>query len=144
MVCVSTWPPAEHRKPAHGFWSSPGISRATGNKKDMFLKRPTIRTYVNHLMQIFEKTKTEVYLEFKWSIERLNATESFKRCKPFFVIAPRSQDKVTCCCRLNVKTRMLFQTCMEFWKQVLATKGESVYLFCFRTFRWLCQTNTMC
>ena len=136
MVCVSTWPPEEHRKPAHDFWSSPGISRATGNKKDMFRKHLTVRTYVYHLTQIFEKTQTEVSLEFKTKYWEVKVWQrSFKRCKPFFVIAPRSQDKVTCCCRLHVKTCMLFQTCIEFWKQVLATKGDSVYLFCFRTFR---------
>lgn len=50
---------------------------------------------------------------------------SFESCKPFFVIAPRSQDKVTCCCRLHVETRMLFQTCMEFQRNVLAAKGEN-------------------
>ena len=119
--------PAEHRKLAHDFWSSPGISRPTGNKKDMIRKRLAVRTYVNHPKQILEKTQTEVYLEFKAKYPEVKMRQrSFERCKPFFVIAPRSQDKVTCCCRLHVETRMLFQTCMEFRKQVLATKEESV------------------
>ena len=36
--------PTAHRKLAHDFWSSPGISRPTGNKKDMIRKRLGVRT----------------------------------------------------------------------------------------------------
>lgn len=65
--------PTEHRKLAHDFWSSPGISRPTSNKKDMIRKLLTVirettyreTTYTSHPKQILDKTQTEVYLEFK-------------------------------------------------------------------------------
>ena len=53
--------PTEHRKLAHDFWSSPGVSRPTGNKKDMVRKRLAVRTFVSHPKQILDKTQTEVF-----------------------------------------------------------------------------------
>ena len=43
---------------------------------------------------------------------------SFESCKPFYVSTPRSQDRVSCCCRIHVETRMVFQSCMEFRRQL--------------------------
>ena len=118
--------PTAHRKLAHDFWSSPGISRPTGNKKDMIRKRLGVRTYTSHPKQVLDKTQTEVFLEFKAKYPEVKMGQrSFERCKPFFVIPPRSQDKITCCCRLHVETRMLFQSCMEFRKKTLAKSGQS-------------------
>ena len=114
----------EHRKIAHDFWSSPGISRPTGNKKDIIRKRLGVRTYTSHPKQILDKTQTEVYLEFKAKHPEIKMGQrSFERCKPFFVIAPRSQDKITCCCRLHVETCMVLQSCMEFRRNTLAKNG---------------------
>ena len=48
--------PSEHRKLAYYFWSSPGISRPTGNKKDIIRKRVAVRTYTCHANQVLEKT----------------------------------------------------------------------------------------
>ena len=118
--------PTEHRKLAHDFWSSPGVSRPTGNKKDMVRKRLAVRTFVSHSKQILDKTQTEVFLEFKAKYPGIKMGQrSFERCKPFYVIAPRSQDKITCCCRLHVETRMLFQSCMDFRRSTLAKIEQS-------------------
>ena len=48
--------PSEHRKLAYDSWSSPGISRPTGNKKDIIRKRVAVRTYTCHGNQVLEKT----------------------------------------------------------------------------------------
>ena len=48
--------PSEHRKLTYDFWSSPGISRPTGNKKDVIRKRVAVRTYTCHANQVLEKT----------------------------------------------------------------------------------------
>lgn len=55
--------PSEHRKLAYDFWSSPGISRPTGNKKDTIRKRVAVRTYTCHANQVLEKTD--------WSVPRI-------------------------------------------------------------------------
>ena len=91
--------PTEHRKLVHDFWSSPGVSRPTGNKKDMVRKRLAVRTFVSHPKQILYKTQAEVFLELKAKYPGIKMGQrSLERCKPFYVIAPRSQDKITCWC----------------------------------------------
>ena len=50
---------------AQDFWSSPGISRATGNKKDIKQELVGPKQYVFHEKQVLEKMQTEVYEEFK-------------------------------------------------------------------------------
>lgn len=52
--------PDEHKKLAQEFWSSPGISRTTGNKKDVKRERTGPKQYVVHEKQVLEKTQTEV------------------------------------------------------------------------------------
>ena len=87
--------PFEHRKLTYDFWSSPGISRPTGNKKFIIRKRVAVRTYTCHAKQVLEKTQTDAYLEFKAKHPGVKMSQrSFERCKPFFVVAPRSQDKI--------------------------------------------------
>ena len=139
MVCISTWPPSEHRKPAHDFWWSPGISRATGNKKDMFRKRLTVRTYVNHLTQIFEKTKTEVYLEFKtkyWEVKcNRGALRDVSRslsllqgAKTKLLVAVDSKSKHACCFRpaWNSDSKSWLQKEKAFIFSILGHLDDSV------------------
>lgn len=52
--------PDEHKKVAQDFWSSPGISRTTGNKRDMMRERTAPKQYIVHEKQVLEKTQTEV------------------------------------------------------------------------------------
>ena len=93
----------------------------------MVRKWLAIRTFVSHPKQILDKTQTEVFLKFKAKYPEIKMGQrSFVRCKPFYVIAPRSQDKITCCCRLHVETRMLFQSCMDFRRSTLAKIEQSV------------------
>ena len=44
---------------------------------------------------------------------------SFEKCKPFFVTPPREQDRNSCCCRVHVEMRMIFQVCMAYRKSLL-------------------------
>ena len=106
--------PTEHRKLAHGFWASPDISRTTPNKKDIVRKRLAPKTYVTHPKQILEKTQTEAFLEFKQKYTQIKMGQrTFESCKPFYIATPKSQDRIPCCCRIHVETRMVFQSCME-------------------------------
>ena len=107
----------QHRKQAYEFWASPGISRPTGNKKDVARKRIARNIYSSHPKQILEKTQTEVYSDFcaKY-LEVKIGQRTFESCKPYFVIAARKQDRNTCCCRAHVELRMLLSSCMAFRK----------------------------
>lgn len=57
--------PEEVRRAAYDFWHSPGISRPTGNKRDVARDRIGPKEYVHHEKYILEKTQTEVYEAFK-------------------------------------------------------------------------------
>ena len=70
------------------------------------------------------KKQTEAYLEFKAKHPEKMGQRSFETCKPFFVVAPRSQDKIACCCRLHVETRMVFQSSLKFRRSVIAKNGQ--------------------
>ena len=57
---------AEDWKLAHEFWTSPEVSRRTGNKKDSGIrKRIGPNLYVTHKKQVLDMTQTEAFLEFK-------------------------------------------------------------------------------
>ena len=71
------------------------------------------------------KKQTEAYLEFKAKHPEVKMGQrSFETRKPFFVVAPRSQDKITCRCRLHVETRMVFQSSLKFRRSVIAKNGQ--------------------
>ena len=120
--------PAEHRKLAHDFWASPDISRTTPNKRDIVRKRLAPKIYVAHPKQILDKTQTEAYMEIKTKYPEIKMGQRvFESCKPFYIATPRSQDRVSCCCRVHVETRMLFQSCMEFRRQLDEQLPEEKY-----------------
>lgn len=111
--------PTEHRKLAYEFWASPDVSRTTPNKRDIVRKRLAPKTYVTHPKQILEKTQTEAYMEFKQKYPEIQMGQrTFESCKPFYIATPRPQDRISCCCRIHVETRMVFQSCMEFRQQL--------------------------
>ena len=119
--------PTEHRKLAHDFWASPEISRTMPNKKDIVRKRLAPKTYVSHPKQILEKTQTEAYHEFKTKYPEIKMGQrSFEKYKPFYIATPKSQDRITCCCRIHVETRMVFQSCMEFRRQLTQRPDEYI------------------
>ena len=39
---------------------------------------------------------------------------TFESCKPFYIATPKSQDRISCCCRIHVETKTVFQSCTEF------------------------------
>lgn len=57
--------PEEHLKIACDFWASPGISRSTGNKKDIVQERIAANEYIEHDEQVLEMTQNEAFNEFK-------------------------------------------------------------------------------
>ena len=57
--------PKEHLKLACDFWASPGISRPTGNKKDIVRERMAPNEYIEHEKQVLEMTQNEAFYEFK-------------------------------------------------------------------------------
>lgn len=111
---------------AQDFWSSPGISRATGNKKDIKREHVGPKQYVFHEKQVLEKTQTEVYEEFKAKFPEVHMGQrAFEKCKPFYVIETRPQDRQSCCCRAHVEIRMLFKACMAFRRNLLKEEDET-------------------
>ena len=68
-----------------------------GNKKDIMRKGIAPKTFVFHPKQILEKTQTEAFLQFKHDNSGIKMGQRiFEKCKPFYVIAPRRQDRNTC------------------------------------------------
>ena len=124
-TCSDTFS-AEVRKLAHNFWASPLASRRTGNKKDSRVrKRLGPNLYVTHEKQILEMTQTEAFLEFKKKNPNLKMGQrTFEKCKPFFVIAPRAQDRNSCCCKIHVEMRMIFKTCMDYRRTLCAQNAD--------------------
>ena len=116
----------EDRKIAHDFWASPNISRISPQKSEAAIrKRIAPKTYVSHARHILEKTQTEAYVEFKEKFPQIKMGQrSFKKCKPFYVTTPKMKDRITCCCRSHVETRMVFKSCMEF-RRNLPNRSEA-------------------
>ena len=93
---------------------------------DIVRKRIACNTFVSHAKHILEKTQTEAYLEFKDKRPEIKMGQrTFEKCKPFYVIAPRSQDRNTCCCRSQVEMRMVFASCMNFLRKTLLTSHDA-------------------
>ena len=107
--------PKEHLKIACDFWASPGISRSTGNKKDIVRERIAANEYIEHDKQVMEMTQNEAFNEFKAKFPDVKMGQrTFENCKPFYVVPDRPQDRNSCCCRTHVETRMLFTTCINY------------------------------
>ena len=115
----------EHIKLAYDYWAGPGVSRPTGNKKDIARERIRPNEYCEHEKQILEKTQNEVYIEFKRKYPEVKMCQrSFENCRPFFVVPARPADRNSCCCRSHVEMRMLFTECMKFRKTVLIQQPD--------------------
>jgi hypothetical protein len=107
--------PEEVKRLANDFWQSPGISRPTGNKRDVARKRVGPKEYIEHDKYILEKTQTEVYNAFKQQYPDTKMGQRyFENCKPFFVIPARTKDRNSCCCRLHVEFQMVFKRLMAY------------------------------
>ena len=75
---------------------------------------------------MLEKTQTEVYEEFKAKFPEVRMGQrAFEKCKPFYVIETRPQDRQSCCCRAHVEIRMLFKACMAFRRNLLKEEDET-------------------
>ncbi len=105
--------PTGHLKIAHEFWISK--SRPTGDRRDIKRKRIGPKSYKEHAKQVLEKTEREIFLDFKNEHPNIKMGETmFRRCKPFFVVAARKQDRKTCLCRKHVELRMVLRSCAKF------------------------------
>ena len=115
----------EHRKLAHDFWSSPEISRPTGNKKDFIRQRFGLKEYIHHEKQIMSTIQTEAFLLVKEKYPEIKIGQRcFEKCKPFFVFPTRPQDRLSCCCKAHVEIRMVFARCMQFRRRALSRRLE--------------------
>lgn len=109
----------ETKRLAYDFWMKPGISRPTGNKKDIKRERIGPNNYVSHMVHILEKTQTEVYLDFIREHPSIKISQrSFENCKPFFIRQVRPQDRQTCCCRYHIEIKSAFKSCMQYRKNI--------------------------
>ena len=117
--------PEEHLKLACDFWASPGISRPTGNKKDIVRERMAPNEYIEHEKQVHEMTQNESFHEFKAKFPEVKMGQrTFENCKPFYVALARPEDRNSCCCRTHVETSMLFTSCMNYRKQLIKERPE--------------------
>lgn len=109
---------------AYNFWLSAGVSRPTGNKKDVKRERMGPNIYVRHMVHLLEKTQTEVYVAFKQAHPDIQISQrSFEKCKPFFVRQPRQADRNTCCCRYCIEMQLVRQDCMK-QRQILMESND--------------------
>ena len=123
----------------------PGVSRPTGNKREVKRERfgPSIYAshmihilsiyashmihilsiYASHMIHILEKTHADIYTDFRRENPDIkNFQRSFENCKPFFVRPVRQKDRQTCCCRYHIETKAAFKARMGFGKQSLLQK----------------------
>ena len=121
---------AEYRKLAHDFWASTEISQVVPNKNTGIVrKRLAPKTYVSHPRHILEKTQTEAFLEFKRKYPDVKMGQRFfEKCKPFSVFSPTQRDRVSCCCRVHVETRLVFRACMEFRRKFLSLAEQDDFV----------------
>ena len=118
------------RRLAFEFWASPSNSRPTGNKNDVKKKRLGPKEYIEHEKQILEKTQTEIFQDFKKKYPEVTMKQrAFEKCKPFFVVPARPQDRNSCCCHQHVEIRMLFKACMDYRRGILSKDAERSQLF---------------
>ena len=121
---------AEHCKLAHDFWASTEISRVVPNKNTGIVRKCLApKTYVSHPRHILEKMQTEAFLEFKRKYPDVKMGQHFfEKCKPFYVFSPTQRDQVSCSCRVNVETRLVFKACMEFCRKFLSLAEQDDFV----------------
>ena len=92
------------------------------------VEQETKRTLVfestlTHEKQVLDMTQMEAFLEFKKKNPNLKMGQrSFEKCRPFFVIPPRAQDRNSCCCKLHVEIRMIFKACVDCRRKLVSKK----------------------
>ena len=119
--------PDNHKQVAYKFWLSSGISRPTGNKKDVKRERLVKRVFVSHMIHVLEKSQMEVYCDFRSVHPEFKLSQrSFERLKPFFVCPVRSGDRNTCLCRYHVELKTVFDACMKHRKTLLDRKNDTM------------------
>ena len=69
-----------------------------------------------------KKTHREIFQEFNAKYPDIKMGQrTFENCKQFFVVPARTSDRNSCC-RIHVKTQMLFSTCLNFRKRLQTEK----------------------
>lgn len=78
--------------------------RPTGNKKDLIRRCIGVKTWVQHLKHMLEKTQTEVYMEFTSMHPEIKISQrKFENLMPHFVKGAREWDRQTCICRRHIE-----------------------------------------
>ena len=115
----------ETKKIVYTFWTSPGVSRPTGNKNDVKRHRIGPKSYISHPIQILEKTQTEIFHDFTVAYPTIKISQrSFEKYKPFFIKPVRPRDKCTCCCRYHVEFGHAYRRCMQLRSAIHKRNGE--------------------
>jgi len=55
----------EVKRKVYEYWQKPGVSRPTGNKRDVKRERLGPSIYASHMIHILEKTQTDIYTDFR-------------------------------------------------------------------------------
>jgi hypothetical protein len=78
------------------FWTQ--NSRVSPCKKHVVgLRRKGVVPHVKHFL---EMSQTEMYINFKNKHPQAKIGQrKFEMCKPFFVVAARAEDRITCACK---------------------------------------------
>jgi hypothetical protein len=77
----------EIKRKVYEYWPKPGVSRPTGNKRDVKWERLGPSIYASHMIHILEKTQTDIYTDFRReNSDKKISQRSFENCKLFFVI----------------------------------------------------------
>ena len=112
--------PVDHKLLAIDFWTSKGVSRPTGNKRDVVRKRLAPKTYAENEKHVLDVTQTEAYLMFREKHpEAKMCQRTFEGLKPYFVSACSKHDRVGCCCRYCVEEKMVSGVFMKERRKIL-------------------------
>lgn len=71
---------------------------------------------------------------------------AFENCKPFYVVPARPQDRNSCCCRQHVEMRMLFNSCMQYRRNILSRDSDHERSRLFKVYDTLSElvNDTLC
>lgn len=110
------------------FWLSSGVSRPTGNKRDMRRERLDQNVYAMRPLQILEMSQKEAFQKFKEEHPEIDISlRTFESLKPSNVRHVREKDRETCMCRYHVEFETVLKYCMKRRKLLDVEKKYTHY-----------------
>ncbi len=118
--------PQDHKLLAANFWTAKGVSRPTGNKRDVVRKRLAPKTYTENERHVLDLTQTEAFMKFQEKHpEAKMCQRTFENLKPYFVKQCSKRDRVGCCCRYCVEEKMVAQV-FEKERKAIQKDNENI------------------